>query len=174
MANTARNATTVPTTTSVMAMPRRRTGSSAASTASVVSAASVVPAAPVVSAALVVSAASGASGASGAVGSSVIGSPFVGSGGGGRGGGAGDARHAVRPRPEGPHLVGPGPHDERRRLRDLEPRAGEVHQWLGDDDAVLVAEDLQARVLGVQAADGVGLRRSEQRPRLPFGGVADG
>ena len=62
MAYTARNATTVPTTMSAMAMPRRRTGSSAPSTVSAAPAASVV---------------SAASSMSGAVGSSVIGSPFV-------------------------------------------------------------------------------------------------
>jgi hypothetical protein len=51
---------------------------------------------------------------------------------------------------------------QRRRLGNLQPGSGEVAGRLGDDDAILVGELLQARVIGMKLAQGVGVLGHEQ------------
>jgi hypothetical protein len=54
------------------------------------------------------------------------------------------------------------------------PQAREIGERLGDDQAVALGQALDARVLGMQPAQRVGVRRGEQRARRALARVAHG
>ena len=64
-------------------------------------------------------------------------------------------------------VLATGMHDHRGRLGELVPDSGKVGKGLGDDQAVLVAQALEARILGVKFLHRAGIGRDEQRARPP-------
>src|SRR4051812_19214532 len=64
--------------------------------------------------------------------------------------------------------------DERRRLRDLDPDAGQVRERLGDHQGVALAQPLKPLAVGVEPSDRVRVGRMEEGAGRGVGRVADG